>query len=65
MSTADLIATLEEGIREGRIAPYLADYIAAHELNVTVDDIGYTEWGVREREVGSELRERHVLEDIH
>ena len=53
MSTADLIATLEEGVREGRIAPYLADYIAAQELKVTADEIGYSEWGVRERDSDS------------
>lgn len=57
MSTADLIATLEEGVREGRIAPYLADYIAAQELKVTADEVGYTEWGVREREAGGDTRE--------
>jgi hypothetical protein len=57
MSTADLIATLEEGVREGRIAPYLADYIAAQELKVTADEVGYTEWGVREREAGGDSRE--------
>lgn len=62
MGTADLIATLEEGVREGRIAPYLADYIAAQELNVTVDEIGYTEWGVREREVTAESYESHAIE---
>ena len=57
MSTTDLIKTLEEGVREGRIAPYLADYIAAQELHVTADEVGYSEWGVREREVGSDQPE--------
>ena len=54
MSTTDLIKTLEEGVREGRIAPY----IAAQELHVTADEAGYSEWGVREREVGSDQPER-------
>ena len=57
MSTTDLIKTLEEGVREGRIAPYLADYIAAQELHVTPDEVGYSEWGVREREVSGDQPE--------
>lgn len=57
MSTTDLIKTLEEGVREGRIAPYLADYIAAQELHVTADEVGYSEWGVREREVSGDQPE--------
>ena len=50
MGTPELIATLEQGLREGRIAPYLAEYIAAQELRVTADEIGYSEWGVSEDE---------------
>jgi hypothetical protein len=50
MGTPELIATLEKGLREGRIAPYLADYIAAQELRVTADEVGYSEWGVSEDE---------------
>lgn len=58
MSTTELIKTLEEGLREGRIPPYLADYIAAQELHITADEVGYSEWGVREREEGGEQHER-------
>ncbi len=47
MGTAELIATLDQGVREGRIAPYLADFIAAQELKCTADEVGYTEWGIR------------------
>ena len=50
MGTPELIATLEQGLRAGRIAPYLADYIAAQELRVTADEVGYSEWGVSETE---------------
>ena len=47
MGTAELMATLDQGVQEGRIAPYLADFIAARELNCTADEVGYSEWGMR------------------
>lgn len=32
MSTQDIIELIDEGVRNGRIAPYLADYIAEEML---------------------------------
>lgn len=51
MGTVELISTLDEGVREGRIAPYLADFIAAQALNVSADEVGFSEWGSPDRDV--------------
>lgn len=41
MTTQDLLAVLEEGLENGRIAPYLAAYIASEVLGVEAHDTGY------------------------
>ncbi|MBP8250799.1 MAG: hypothetical protein KAX40_00435 [Herpetosiphon sp.] len=51
MSIHELITTLDEGVREGRIAPYLADFIAAQALQVEVEDVGYSEWGASDQAI--------------
>lgn len=41
MTTQDLLATLEEGLENGRIAPHLAAYIASELLGVEARETGY------------------------
>lgn len=41
MTTQDLLATVEEGLENGRITPYLAAYIVAEILGVEILDTGY------------------------
>jgi hypothetical protein len=44
MERADLIALLEEGLTNGRIAPQTAAYIAAEVLGVDASETGYLDW---------------------
>jgi hypothetical protein len=44
MDQYDLLATLEEGLRNGRISPQTAAYIAAEVLGVEAYETGYQEW---------------------
>ncbi len=39
MTTHDLLAVVEEGVRTGRITPHLAAYIAAEVLGTAADEI--------------------------
>jgi hypothetical protein len=41
MSGQELLATIEEGVRNGRIAPYLAAYITAEILGAEARAAGY------------------------
>lgn len=41
MTTQDLLAVIEEGLENGRIAPHLAAYIASEVLGVDARDTGY------------------------
>lgn len=41
MITTDLLTIIEEGVENGRIAPYLAAYIAAEVLGIDARATGY------------------------
>lgn len=41
MTTQDLLATIEEGLENGRITPYLAAFIASEVLGVEPLATGY------------------------
>ena len=41
MTQQDLLTIIEEGVENGRIAPYLAAYIAAEVLNTEALATGY------------------------
>ncbi len=43
MTTHDLLAVVEEGVRTGRITPHLAAYIAAEVLGTAADEIDYSD----------------------
>jgi hypothetical protein len=43
MTQQDLLAILEEGLENGRIAPHLAAYIAAEVMGVEANATGYDE----------------------
>jgi hypothetical protein len=43
MTQQDLLAILEEGLKNGRIAPHLAAYIAAEVMGVEANATGYDE----------------------
>jgi len=60
MTSHDLLAILEEGLKNGRIAPHLAAYIAAEVLDTEPYETGYNDWApsdeteeLAEREVGA------------
>lgn len=44
MDQFELLATLEEGLENGRISPQTAAFIAAEILGVEAYDTGYQEW---------------------
>lgn len=44
MTNTDLLAILEEGLKNGRITPYLAAFIAAEVLDTSPAETGYDEW---------------------
>lgn len=48
MSREELIAVLEEGLKNGRISPHLAAYIAAELLDVEVQETEYVDWALSE-----------------
>ena len=41
MTQQDLLTVIEEGLENGRIAPYLAAYIAAEVIGVDAQATGY------------------------
>jgi hypothetical protein len=41
MTQQDLLATIEEGLENGRISPHLAAYIAAEVMGVEAHATGY------------------------
>ena len=44
MDRYELLATIEEGLENGRIAPHIAAFIAADLLGVAADETDYHEW---------------------
>lgn len=58
MTSHDLLAILEEGLKNGRIAPHLAAYIAAEVLNTEPYETGYNDWAPSEET--EELMEKEV-----
>lgn len=44
MDQFELLATLEEGLENGRISPQTAAFIAAELLGVDAYETGYQEW---------------------
>jgi hypothetical protein len=47
MDRYELLAALEEGLENGRIAPHIAAFIAAELLGVAADETDYHEWAGR------------------
>jgi hypothetical protein len=54
MDRFELLATLEEGLENGRLSPQTAAFIAAELLGVEAYETGYQEWDAPQPE-GDEL----------
>ncbi len=50
MTQQDLLAIIEEGVENGRIAPHLAAYIAAEVMGVEAQATRYAEHILRDNE---------------
>jgi len=44
MTNHDLLSIIEEGLKNGRISPHLAAYIAGEVLDTEAHETGYIEW---------------------
>lgn len=54
MDQFELLATLEEGLENGRISPQMAAFIAAELLGVEAYETGYQEWDAPPSEESAE-----------
>ncbi|NNJ13250.1 hypothetical protein EKD04_023270 [Chloroflexales bacterium ZM16-3] len=61
MEYRELLATLEEGLENGRISPQTAAYIAAEILGVEAYETGYHEWDAARMALASRAAE---VEDV-